>query len=127
MRGEGDDDEYMGGDDMNDGGPAFPINSAQLDESGAYTVLKPGMSLRDWFAGQALAVAQGMIQQDEEKCRLHTPPTDSTLAIYLCVCPVHCEWRTTTCSHPRHSPGPLLRVRYDPARRPQARPARHRY
>ena len=40
---------------MNDGGPAFPINSAQLDESGAYTVLKPGMSLRDWFAGQALA------------------------------------------------------------------------
>ena len=38
---------------MNDGGPAFPINSAQLDESGAYTVLKPGMSLRDWFAGQA--------------------------------------------------------------------------
>lgn len=33
-----------------DGGPAFPIFHAQF--RGAIT---PGMSLRDWFAGQALS------------------------------------------------------------------------
>ena len=32
---------------INDGGPAFPQMIAGNDE--------PGMSLRDWFAGQALA------------------------------------------------------------------------
>lgn len=31
----------------NDGGPAFPVNGPNGDF--------PGMSLRDWFAGQALA------------------------------------------------------------------------
>ena len=42
----------------NDGGPAYPTpdvigaESAQLWESG-----KPGMSLRDWFAGQIMAGA----------------------------------------------------------------------
>jgi len=34
--------------DGTDGGPAFPIVTAS-------TPLAPGMSLRDWFAGQALA------------------------------------------------------------------------
>jgi hypothetical protein len=34
---------------MNDGGPAFPIS--RENESWH----SPGMSLRDWFAGQALA------------------------------------------------------------------------
>jgi hypothetical protein len=36
----------------NHGGPAFPIQNAQFTEAygGA-----PGMTLRDWFAGQALA------------------------------------------------------------------------
>lgn len=41
---------------MNDGGPAFPHlhNTCQrLGESEMF----PGMSLRDWFAGQALAGA----------------------------------------------------------------------
>jgi hypothetical protein len=35
-----------------DGGPAFPITDA--DRWGK-TVVRGGMSLRDWFAGQALA------------------------------------------------------------------------
>ncbi len=33
---------------MKDGGPAFPIETTA-------TPYAPGMSLRDWFAGQALA------------------------------------------------------------------------
>lgn len=43
----------------NDGGPAFPCYAldAPLDGSG-----KPGMTLRDWFAGQALA---GMLANAE--------------------------------------------------------------
>lgn len=39
---------------INDGGPAFPfqaLGSDGLPESS----IEPGMSLRDWFAGQALA------------------------------------------------------------------------
>jgi hypothetical protein len=36
---------------MNDGGPAFPHNV--LDHGhGVASQLRPGMSLRDWFAGQ---------------------------------------------------------------------------
>ena len=35
----------------NDGGSAFPI----VTEGGILAVLNEGMSLRDWFAGQALA------------------------------------------------------------------------
>ena len=31
---------------INDGGPAFPVNGPNGDH--------PGMSLRDWFAGQVL-------------------------------------------------------------------------
>ncbi|RYG88630.1 MAG: hypothetical protein EON59_03785 [Alphaproteobacteria bacterium] len=33
---------------------AFPVNDANLGGPGAYAA-EPGMSLRDWFAGQALA------------------------------------------------------------------------
>ena len=33
---------------INDGGPAFPVETTS-------TPYSPGMSLRDWFAGQALA------------------------------------------------------------------------
>lgn len=40
--------------EVNDGGPAFPlspeIGKAHFDDPGAY----PGMTLRDWLAGQAL-------------------------------------------------------------------------
>jgi hypothetical protein len=35
-------------DEINDGGPAFPNNDA-------YGCAYAGMTLRDWFAGQALA------------------------------------------------------------------------
>lgn len=37
---------------IEDGGPAFPIHSS--DMFGGPITLKDGMSLRDWFAGQAL-------------------------------------------------------------------------
>lgn len=36
-----------------DGGPAFPFNEKHDDGSHYYS--NAGMSLRDWFAGQALA------------------------------------------------------------------------
>lgn len=53
------------GKKIEDGGPAFPIPdvvtaSEQLWESGA-----PGMSLRDWFAGQALA---GLLAKTVTNC-----------------------------------------------------------
>jgi hypothetical protein len=44
------------GEPIDDGGPAFP--KPDCAELGA----QPGMSLRDWFAGQALA---GMMASDE--------------------------------------------------------------
>ena len=37
----------------NDGGSAFPLQTEYLD--GVLYPAVPGMSLRDWFAGQALA------------------------------------------------------------------------
>jgi len=43
---------------INDGGPAYPLQSIGPDFAPGYS----GMSLRDWFAGQALAgdwAAQG--------------------------------------------------------------------
>lgn len=36
-----------------DGGPAFPVES--FDHEADMDTVKSGMSLRDWFAGQALA------------------------------------------------------------------------
>lgn len=38
---------------MMDNPSAFPVNSANLGGPGAYEP-DPGMTLRDWFAGQAL-------------------------------------------------------------------------
>ena len=38
---------------MSDGGPAFPSEGRIGDVP--YVMTNPGMSLRDWFAGQALA------------------------------------------------------------------------
>jgi hypothetical protein len=37
-------------DKINDGGPAFPISIPGCGDNGMH-----GMSLRDWFAGQAMA------------------------------------------------------------------------
>ena len=44
---------------INDGGPAFPIHTPESQDSGAFTDY--GISMRDYFAGQALigAVIQG--------------------------------------------------------------------
>lgn len=40
-------------DAINDGGAAFP----QISELGDIAVTSPGMTLRDWFAGQALTAS----------------------------------------------------------------------
>lgn len=40
----------------NDGGPAFPVKRVCRDSQGIdHEIHEQGMSLRDWFAGQALA------------------------------------------------------------------------
>ena len=39
--------------DIDDGGPAFPLEGQYLEDG--EVVYMPGMSLRDWFAGMALA------------------------------------------------------------------------
>lgn len=43
-----------------DGGPAFPHDNQELGDR--HRVAQPGMTLRDWFAGQALA---GMLADSE--------------------------------------------------------------
>lgn len=40
---------------INDGGPAFPVEGFPGDAHFPTVVPKPGMTLRDYFAGQALA------------------------------------------------------------------------
>ena len=40
----------------NDGGPAFPVTPT--DRSGQIAETQCGMTLRDWFAGQALAATR---------------------------------------------------------------------
>lgn len=39
---------------INDGGPAFPVPGVYSPDHG-FLAGVPGLSLRDWFAGQALA------------------------------------------------------------------------
>ena len=43
--------------DVEQGGPAFPF--VLPDEIGGYQMVEPGMTLRDWFAGQAPAAPDG--------------------------------------------------------------------
>lgn len=38
-----------------DGGPAFPFVEFQFPGGASHASFSPGMSLRDWFAGQAIA------------------------------------------------------------------------
>lgn len=45
---------------IDNGGPAFPANAPDLQPDPAKTALFPGMSLRDWFAGQAIAGLAGI-------------------------------------------------------------------
>lgn len=66
------------GDDFMDlqGGPAFPFPTCAADGScGQYA--HPGMTLRDWFAGQALA---GMLASGEWQDLMETPPACYSLA-----------------------------------------------
>lgn len=46
---------------INDGGPAFPLAASTMP-NGEHQWHEYGMSLRDWFAGQALA---GMLSNPE--------------------------------------------------------------
>jgi hypothetical protein len=50
----------MTDDDIKTGGPAFPISLPGCGDNGA-----SGMTLRDWFAGQALAGLQLRVQGAE--------------------------------------------------------------
>ncbi len=43
-----------------DGGPAFPVHPEAHNRSDAECSVLSGMTLRDWFAGQALAGLQFM-------------------------------------------------------------------
>ena len=52
----------MSSDAPKDGGPAFPLTVKYLDGSGR---MMPGMSLRDWFAGQAISGLVMRAQPDE--------------------------------------------------------------
>jgi len=44
---------------INDGGPAFPTKREALDPRATGWSMQEGMTLRDWFAGQALASVMG--------------------------------------------------------------------
>jgi len=50
----------------NDGGPAFPFSTRDLDGTQMIGVQYSGMSLRDWFAGQALV---GLIEGYDHEAR----------------------------------------------------------
>jgi hypothetical protein len=49
-----------------DGGPAFPLESPATEFSPGYA--SPGMTLRDYFAGQALPVCLGVQRGRNETC-----------------------------------------------------------
>ena len=50
-------DEEVGA--VNDGGPAFPRTAGPVIDGDAYHGSQSGMSLRDWFAGKAMAALVG--------------------------------------------------------------------
>lgn len=51
-------------DSIIDGGPAFPTESEH--QSGPHTFHYSGMTLRDWFAGQALAHIPALLEAKEQ-------------------------------------------------------------
>ena len=59
---------------IDDGGPAYPVPSAQQLDDGRSTAYNTfmegfaGMSLRDWFAGQALAGDSANTDLNGEYC-----------------------------------------------------------
>lgn len=60
----------IGTQPIGDGGPAFPNASEEPTIENRYGIrARPGMSLRDWFAGQALqSIAGYTIQPDGGTC-----------------------------------------------------------
>ena len=60
-------------DERKDGGPAFPHET----HNGESVPLGTGMSLRDWFAGQALA---GLYASGPHDCNQHGLAHDAYLA-----------------------------------------------
>ncbi len=73
----------------NDGGAAFPCSRRKeeqyMDEGGygrtrTVTVQEGGMTLRDWFAGQALA---GLITHDVEASQTLSDPKGRTLEAWM--------------------------------------------
>lgn len=61
---------------MSNNPSAFPVNSANLGGPGAYEA-DPGMSLRDWFAGQALAGLAGTMHHWSASERAHRAYVDA--------------------------------------------------
>ena len=59
-----------------DGGQAFPMIDVQID---GQAIGSAGMSLRDWFAGQALA---GLMQFDGTGLLLEKSRSDAAMASY---------------------------------------------
>ena len=63
-----------------DGGPAFPTEYASQDSEGNRCVRRTeGMSLRDWFAGQALGVWQ-VTEDDIKAIRAGAAPRHDLVA-----------------------------------------------
>lgn len=59
---------------LNDGGPAFPHKIPKYADQHLLEVFGSGMSLLDWFAGQALA---GLAANPERASAFATPATDN--------------------------------------------------
>ena len=57
-------------DKPNDGGPAFPIETTA-------TPYASGLSIRDWFAGQALEPPESWLRMMREVDRARNPHNDS--------------------------------------------------
>ena len=62
-----------------DGGPAFPRDSFRDNEAGLL-VTQNGMTLRDWFAGQALAGLASISYADDESAVFLPPGTCAEMA-----------------------------------------------
>lgn len=63
---------------MNDGGPAFPGSIPST--SGEWSYSQMGMSLRDWFAGQAIAGAFATQSRDADVAEWAYNIADAMLA-----------------------------------------------
>ncbi|MBU8921287.1 MAG: hypothetical protein KOO63_05660 [Bacteroidales bacterium] len=70
--------------DKIDGGPAFPSNHPMcaLDKDGNRSLVPEGMSLRDWFAGQALAGVMDSLYKDAKKAGVAIRPGNAAEASY---------------------------------------------